>query len=117
MSFWRTSNRIPATGNLIFAFAAIALPANADTRLICENPGREYLVVYEPGTEFLTLNPDSDKTRYRVLIDNNDDATHIVTAATFDGGPTAQLHLRPYLKIEFWSDGQLFQTDACYLAK
>lgn len=86
----------------------------ADTRLICENPRREYLVVYSPGAADIVLNPDSDATRYAVLVDDNADATHVVTAATTGNGPTARLHLRPYLKMEFWADGQLLQTDGCH---
>ena len=92
-----------------------ALPASAGTALICENPRREYLVVYEPGSPFVLLNPDSDATKYKVMVDDNSDGNHIVTTETIEGGPTAQLHLRPYLKMEIWTDGQLIQTDACYL--
>jgi hypothetical protein len=90
-------------------------PIYAGISLICENPGREYLVMYEQGSPFLLLNPDSDATKYRVVVDDNSDGSHVITAETFAGGPTAQLHLRPYQKMEFWSDGQLMQTDACYL--
>lgn len=88
---------------------------HADTRLICENAGREYLALYEAGEAELTLNPDSNATHYTIIIDDNSDKSHIVTAETPNNGPTVRLHLRPYTKIEFWSNGQLFQTDACYV--
>lgn len=102
----------------LLALAASSLPAlgQAETRLICENPGREYLVIYEPGVPHLLLSPDSDATSYPILVDDIADASHVVTAATVEGGPTARLHLRPYLKMEFWSDGQVIQTDGCHLA-
>ena len=89
----------------------------AETRLICENPRREYLVIYRPGASELVLNPDSDGTRYPILVDDNTDAQHVVTASTPGDGPTARLHLRPYLKMEFWTGGQLLQTDGCYSAR
>ncbi len=92
-----------------------ALPSSAGTKLICENPRREYLVIYEPGSLFVLLNPDSDSTKYKVIVDDNSDGSHIVTTETIEGGPTARLHLRPYQKMEIWSGGQLIQTDACYV--
>lgn len=95
----------------------VSLPALAETQLICENPIREYQVVYSPGVSELILNPDSDPTSYVILIDEAGEWAHVITAATPNGGPTARLHLRPYLKMEFWSDGELFQTDGCYRKK
>lgn len=89
--------------------------AIAETRLICENPRREYLVVYSPGASALVLNPGSDRTEYSILVDDVTDAAHIVTAATVSDGPTARLHLRPYQKMELWSEGEVFQTDGCYV--
>lgn len=96
---------------------ALSMPAHAETRLICENPRREYLVVYSPGASDLILNPDSGRTTYSILVDDFSDKSHVVTASTSNGGPTARLHLRPYLKMEFWSDGELTQTDGCYTVR
>lgn len=90
-----------------------SLSAFAETRLICENPGGEYVVVYSPGATDLVLNPDSDRTLYPILVDDMADRAHVVTATTPNDGPTALLHLRPYLKMEFWSGGQILQTDGC----
>ena len=91
-----------------------AVSASAETKLVCENPRREYLVVYERGAAFIILDPDSGETKYKVLVDDRTDDHHVVTAETVEGGPTVQLHLWPYQKMEVWSDGQLFQTYACY---
>ena len=93
-------------------FASVS--AFAETRLICENPGREYVVIYSPDASELVLNPDSDRTLYPILVDDVSDGLHVVTATTPNGGPTARLHLRPYLKMEFWSGGEVVQTDGCY---
>lgn len=99
----------------ILVFAMIIAPAAfAETRLICENPRREYLVIYEPGATALILNPDSDATQYPILVDDNSDGAHVVTTSTTNEGPTARLHLRPYLKMEYWENGHVFQTDGCY---
>lgn len=91
--------------------------AYAETRLICENPRREYLVIYSPGASALVLNPDSDRTLYSILVDDLSDGWHVITATTPNGGPTARLHLRPYMKMEFWSGGQVVQTDGCYTSR
>lgn len=88
-----------------------------ELRLTCENPRGEYLVVYQYGSPEIALNPDTLDTRYAVLVDDVNDQSHVVIAQTTPGGPTARLHLRPYLKMEFWSDGQLMQTDGCFAAE
>lgn len=98
---------------MVFAGAS----AYAETRLICENPRREYLVIYSPGASSLILNPDLDRTLYPILVDDVSDGSHVVTATTPNDGPTARLHLRPYLKMEFWSGGQVVQTDGCYASR
>lgn len=89
----------------------------AETRLICENAVNEYLVIYSPGAPTLILNPDSSATNYPVLVDDNEDRSHIIVASTPNNGPTARLHLRPYTKMEFWSDGHVVQTDGCYVVR
>jgi hypothetical protein len=99
------------------AVVAASVPAAAGTRLICENPRREYLVLYSPGASDLVLNPDSDRTLFPILVDDVSDGSHVVTATTPNGGPTARLHLRPYLKMEYWSGGEVVQTDGCYASQ
>jgi len=104
-------------GSAFIALILSCVAANAETRLICENARSEYLVVYAPGAPDLVLNPDTDRTLYQVLIDDPSDGSHVVIAVTSNGGPTARLHLRPYVKMEFWSDGQMIQTDGCHAAE
>ena len=43
-------------------------------------------------------------------MDDVSDGSHVVTATTPNGGPTVRLLLRPYLKMEFWSGGEVVQT-------
>lgn len=106
--------RLVATA--VLALLSSEVSAAGETRLICENPRREYLVVYQPGATDLVLNPNSDEASYPILVDDVSDGAHVVTATTPNGGPTARLHLRPYQKMEFWSEGQVIQTDGCYAA-
>lgn len=91
--------------------------AYAETRLICENHRREYLVIYSPGADALVLNPVSDRALYPILVDDISDGSHMIMATTPNGGPTARLHLRPYIKMEFWSGGHVIQTDGCYISR
>jgi hypothetical protein len=81
--------------------------------MICKNPGREYYVVYEQGMPAVLLNPDSDKTAWPVLSLLFDDSQHVVIVDLGQPGMTAQVHIRPYKKVDIFSGGQLVQTDAC----
>ncbi len=94
--------------------ATVPSLAWSETVLVCANVGGEHQVTYEPDASNLVLSSPGRSTLYPVLVDDNQDASHVVTAHTVGDGPTARLHLRPYLKMEFWLDGQLTQTDGCY---
>lgn len=94
--------------------AIYALPAHADNfRLICENPRREYIVSFSDGDANIELGVADGTTLYRVLAVEKTDARHVVVAVTMDEGPTVRLSLRPYMRMEYWSGNNLFQTDAC----
>lgn len=99
------------------AVVAATVPSLAwsGTALTCENPGGEHQVTHEPGASNLVLTSPVRDALDPVLVDDQD-ASHVVTASTVEGGPTARLHLRPCLKMEVWSDGQLMQTDGCHAA-
>ena len=98
----------------VVIFAGMGTAAVSQVRFICQNPLREYLVVYDPGSKSVILNPDSDNSRLSILIDDHTDGYHIITASTGSDGPMIRLHLRPYNKMEFWYDGEISQTDGCY---
>ncbi|MEH6523431.1 hypothetical protein [Sulfitobacter sp.] len=106
---------------LIFPFFILTVQAApafaADVGMICKNPGREYYLEYSEGTKYIVVMPDSEATKFPVLIDEKTDARHVVTANTVAGGPIVRLHIRPYQKLEFWLDGELDQTDGCYRSK
>jgi len=82
--------------------------------MICENPGREYHVTYTMGDREIILNPDTDATRYRVLAVELQQGRLIVAAQTRNGGPAVRVHFRPYKKLEYFEDGEVFQTDGCH---
>lgn len=98
----------------VLALILPAVPASADTyQLICENPRREYTVSYGDGDTNIELGAPEGVTLYRVLAVERTAERHVVVALTINDGPTVRLSLRPYLRMEYWSGNQLFQTDAC----
>ncbi len=103
---------------LPLATLALALGTNSSAaeqwELICENPRQEYQANYEDGTNTINILAPGASAEYRVLAVEKTNERHLVVATTTNNGPTARLHLRPYLKMELWTDGQLFQTDGCY---
>jgi hypothetical protein len=98
----------------LLAVATLAGPATAETyQLICENPRREYQVRFSDGDANTQLDVPAGTTLYRVLAVEETEARHVVVALTMNDGPTVRLSLRPYLRMEYWSGNELFQTDAC----
>lgn len=98
----------------LLALAGLAGPATAETyQLICENPRREYQVRFSDGDTNIQLDVPEGTTLYRVLAVEETEARHVVVALTMNDGPTVRLSLRPYLRMEYWSGNELFQTDAC----
>lgn len=77
--------------------------------MICQNPRREYVLTYNTDDRSLVLGD----TSYKVLAVERTEDRFIVAGTTVNGGPTFQLHIRPYRKIDFYSDGSLDQTDGC----
>lgn len=86
----------------------------ADYSLICANPGGEYNIVYSVGDKFAVINPDSSSTQLAVLALLNDDKMRLVILGRARPNSVSVLHLRPYLKIDIYDDGELVQTDACF---
>lgn len=68
---------------------------------------------YSDGDSHIRIDAPEGVTLYRVLALEKTEVRHVVVALTVDGGPTARLSFRPYLRFEYWSGNQLFQTDAC----
>jgi hypothetical protein len=81
--------------------------------VVCENTRREYLVIYTEGARYISVNPDSENVQYTILAEEKSAERHVVAAQTPSGGPALRLHLRPYLKAQYFVDGELFQTDGC----
>jgi len=77
--------------------------------LVCESPKREYRVEFDADLRSVSAND----TQYSVLAVEETAERTAVVGLTTDGGPTYRLYLHPYKKMEFFSDGKLFQTDNC----
>ena len=99
---------------LFFVLATNSAQADA-YKLICENPRREYIVTYSDGDRNIQVSDGVNETPYTVLAVEETQEKHVVAAQTPNGGPSVRMNLRPYLRMEYWTDGQLFQTDACRL--
>jgi hypothetical protein len=78
-------------------------------QMICENSRREYVVKLDDSFNHF----HADDTAYKVLAVERTDEKFIVVGLTVNGGPTFRAHFRPYKKMEFFADNQLFQTDGC----
>lgn len=94
-----------AAFGLLVAFEARA----ATLRMICQNPGRAYVVSYEEGAKTLSAN----ETAYRVLAVERTRRRLVIAGLTVDDGPTFRAHFRPEKKIEYFSNNALIQTDGC----
>ncbi|RVO57767.1 hypothetical protein [Sinorhizobium meliloti] len=77
--------------------------------MICENPRREYRVTFNEDTRAFS----ADDTDYRVLAVEMTQERYVVAGLTVDQGPTFRAHFRPYQKLEWYTDNQLYQTDGC----
>jgi hypothetical protein len=105
---------ISAAAVAVLTAVVQALPAHANSySLVCENPRREYVVSFSDGDAKIQLGVTEGITLYRVLAIEKTDARHVVVAVTMGDGPTVRLSLRPYMRMEYWSGNEIFQTDAC----
>ena len=87
---------------------------NNNLTLICENFRREYSVTYEGGPiPSVYASSEEGDTYYKVLAVEETKDRHVITGLTLNDGPTYRLHFRPYKKMEYFVDNQLFQTDGC----
>jgi hypothetical protein len=89
------------------------LSGSTGLSMICKNPGREYYLVYEPGADAIIINPDSDNGAWNVLSALFDDTQHVVIVSLGAPGMTAQVHFRPYRKVDIFNEGEIVQTDGC----
>lgn len=91
-------------------FAQLPQIATAEAlELICENPRREYHVVYDRS--FGTVK--AGDTSYNVLAVEETAERLVVVGLTVNDGPAFRLHIRPYKKMELFAGSQLIQTDGC----
>ncbi|OJY34633.1 MAG: hypothetical protein BGP11_16115 [Rhodobacterales bacterium 65-51] len=95
---------------LLLSLGTTPSVAQADFQtLICENPRQEYVVKYDLATKQVL----ASETAYRVLAVEQAGERLVMVGLTTGDGPTFRLQIRPYKKIEFFSDSQLIQTDGC----
>lgn len=82
--------------------------------MICKNPRREYLVVFDPGARTLVLNPDSDASRYKVLaIESTPDRLTVAGMVGFDSGMGFSADFKPKHQVAFYVNETVRQIDHC----
>lgn len=96
---------------LIIQFASVFATAGfaAERTMICENSRREYVVKFDKSWPSLI----ADTTQYQVLAVENTIERLVIVGLTVEDGPTFRAHFRPYMKMEFFIESQLIQTDGC----
>jgi hypothetical protein len=107
MDFFPNKAFYAAVGVIGTACPHMALSQNHN--MICENPRREYVIKFDDALNQF----HADDTAYKVLAVERSGERFIVVGLTVNDGPTFRAHFRPYKKMEFFTDNQLFQTDGC----
>lgn len=99
---------IPALTIALVA-AATSDASVAQLSMTCENPRQEYQITYDRTLDTF----HAGDTQYRVLAKEETADRLVIVGLTVNDGPTFRAHFRPYKKMEFYADNQLFQTDGC----
>lgn len=81
-------------------------------KLICENPRREYLVVFDTKSRTFLINPDSDRTYYKVKSVSQSEDGLVVKGNTVKQGPDFEAFFGDGASITFLMPDP-FQTDFC----
>lgn len=100
-------------GILVAFFCQATFGSTFAESMVCKNPGREYYLVYDQGDPAVVINPDGGGSTWPVLSTLFDDRQHVVITDLGQPGMTAQVHFRPYRKVDIFSAGELVQTDGC----
>jgi hypothetical protein len=81
--------------------------------MVCKNPRREYVVAFSDNPRRLQVRADEADVDYPVLAVERSASRYAVVALTVKGGPTARVSFLPPLKVEYFENNKLFQTDYC----
>jgi hypothetical protein len=96
---------IHAVSILVFS-----VPVQARTfSMVCKNAHREYAVRFDKTANTFFV----EDTAYRILAIESTQARLAVVGLTINDGPTFRAYFRPQMKIEYFENDELFQTDGC----
>jgi hypothetical protein len=96
--------------------ALIAQEAHAETiTMICKNPRREYLVVFDSFAKSLVMKAEEEDTPYRVDKIRRVGRGYVVNGVTTPGGPSFHALIDNQKLIQFFVSNKLLQTDYCRL--
>ena len=82
--------------------------------MICKNDFHEYLLTFDTQSRSLVLNPDTDKTTYKVLaFEKNASREGIAGMVGLKSNLGFYAEFKPKMRVELYSDSKLAQTDLC----
>jgi len=85
-----------------------------DLRMICKNDFHEYLLTFDTQARSLVLNPDTDKTTYKVLaFEKNASREGVAGMVGIKSNLGFYAEFRPKMRVDFYLDDKLFQSDTC----
>ncbi len=96
-------------------FLLLAQEAGAETiTMICKNPRREYLVVFDSFAKSLVTKAEEGDTPYRVDKVRQVGRGYIVEGVTAPGGPSFHALIDNQKLIQLFVSNKLIQTDYCH---
>lgn len=78
--------------------------------MVCSNPGRDYLVVFDREQRTFVLDPDTSATKYTILAIEGD---RVAGAVGYESGLSFLADIGDAARIEFYDGSKIVQTDAC----
>ena len=85
----------------------------AQIKMICKNPRRSYVAVFDSKARTFQLRNVGSTVRYRVKRVRKRRDGYVVRGKTVKGGPDFVAYLGRNRRIQFLEGGKVFQTDKC----
>lgn len=93
------------------------LAAANKTKMICENPRREYLVIFDPEKHRFVVKAEDGLTKYRLRNVQNVPGGYVIKGSTIRNGPDFVAYTTGARRIEYFANFEKIQTDYCRKTK